>query len=162
MIFKIFLFIIKFCIINAQYQAYIYRATPLEVYVNNPERGFVAATEASSSSPYINLEPNFLFDLRTKNITMIARSFTLNAFLNSPISQEYLNGIQLDLNILRQTGLKAYIGFQYSNSLQPADKWDTNKAQMLAHIAQLKPILQDNVDVIAFVQAGFVGVWGEW
>ena len=157
------LFITNFCVINAQFQAYIYRSTPLDVYLNNPERGFVAATDSPSTSlQYNSLDPNFLLDLRNKNITLIARSFSLDAFLNSPIRQEYLNGIQLDFSIMRQTGVKAYIGFQYSSSIQPTDKWDTNKAQMLVHIAQLKPILQANADVIAFVQAGFIGVWGEW
>jgi len=32
----------------------------------------------------------------------------------------------------------------------------------LAHIEQLKPILLANGDVIAVVQAGFIGTWGEW
>ena len=29
------------------------------------------------------------------------------------------------------------------------------------HIAQLKPILRDNADVIATIQMGFIGIWGE-
>ena len=34
--------------------------------------------------------------------------------------------------------------------------------RVLRHLDQLKPVLQRNSDVIAFVQAGFVGAWGEW
>jgi hypothetical protein len=30
------------------------------------------------------------------------------------------------------------------------------------HIAQLAPVLRANADVIATVQAGFIGAWGEW
>ena len=30
------------------------------------------------------------------------------------------------------------------------------------HSAQLKPLLEENTDVIAAVQTGFVGYWGEW
>ena len=33
---------------------------------------------------------------------------------------------------------------------------------MLAHLDQLAPILAENSDVIAFMEAGFIGAWGEW
>ena len=33
---------------------------------------------------------------------------------------------------------------------------------MLTHIGQLTPLLTANADVIAVVQAGFIGAWGEW
>ena len=39
---------------------------------------------------------------------------------------------------------------------------DAPRDRVLAHIAQLKPVLQANADVIATVQVGFVGAWGEW
>jgi hypothetical protein len=34
--------------------------------------------------------------------------------------------------------------------------------RVLAHIAQLQPILRENADIIAFMEIGFVGAWGEW
>jgi hypothetical protein len=34
--------------------------------------------------------------------------------------------------------------------------------RVLGHIGQLKPVLAANADVIAYLQAGFVGAWGEW
>jgi pimeloyl-ACP methyl ester carboxylesterase len=34
--------------------------------------------------------------------------------------------------------------------------------RVVSHLDQLQPILTDNYDVIAFVQAGFIGSWGEW
>jgi hypothetical protein len=33
---------------------------------------------------------------------------------------------------------------------------------VLAHVEQLRPILQANSDVIVAMQAGFIGIWGEW
>ena len=33
---------------------------------------------------------------------------------------------------------------------------------ILDHLAQLKPILLANADIIAVAQAGFIGTWGEW
>jgi hypothetical protein len=35
------------------------------------------------------------------------------------------------------------------------------KARILAHIEQLKPLLKTNSDVIAVLQQGFIGAWGE-
>jgi hypothetical protein len=39
---------------------------------------------------------------------------------------------------------------------------DATKATMLSHILQLKPLLIANSDIIAVMQAGFIGAWGEW
>jgi hypothetical protein len=33
---------------------------------------------------------------------------------------------------------------------------------ILRHIQQLRPVVQANLDVIAFTQTGLIGVWGEW
>jgi hypothetical protein len=38
---------------------------------------------------------------------------------------------------------------------------DAPKTIVLEHISQLKTLLHDNADVIAVVQMGFIGVWGE-
>ncbi len=38
---------------------------------------------------------------------------------------------------------------------------DASKKIVLMHIEQLKPLLQQNADVIAVVQMGFIGIWGE-
>lgn len=37
----------------------------------------------------------------------------------------------------------------------------TQQARILEHIEQLKPLLQQNSDVIAVLQHGFIGAWGE-
>ena len=39
---------------------------------------------------------------------------------------------------------------------------DAAKDRVLGHLAQLKPILQANADIIATLQVGLVGAWGEW
>jgi hypothetical protein len=39
---------------------------------------------------------------------------------------------------------------------------DTTKARILAHLDQLAPYLSSGQDVIAVVQAGLIGAWGEW
>jgi hypothetical protein len=56
---------------------------------------------------------------------------------------------------VRQAGVKVLLRFAYGDS-------DAPKAQILAHIAQIQPLLEKNVDVIVAMQAGFIGVDGEW
>ncbi|MFN3639371.1 MAG: DUF4832 domain-containing protein [Flavobacterium sp.] len=127
----------------------------------NPERGFYRYSEARASN-YQLLNQNTLNNYRNnQNISLVFRYFYLNTFLNSDISTTYLNNMQTDFNRLRNAGLKCVIRFAYSDN-QNASQLDASKSRMLSHIAQLKPIIEANIDVIAVVQAGFIGAWGEW
>ena len=126
----------------------------------NPERGLYHHTETSSSN-YSSLSVNQLENWRTnENVTLILRIFYLDGFINSSISNSYLNNMQSDFDAMRQAGIKCVIRFAYSNNTNGA--YDASKAQMLSHINQLTPYLTHNSDVISVVQAGFIGVWGEW
>ena len=137
----------------------------------NPERGFYHHTETHSNA-YEPLTPTDLQDYRqNEQISLILRVFYLDDFVESPISQSYLDGMTADFGALRQAGLKAVVRFAYTSQLAfaPHSDWppippygDASKAQVLAHLQQLAPILQANSDVIALVQTGFIGVWGEW
>ena len=81
--------------------------------------------------------------------------------MNEPISQAYLDKIREDFRIIRKAGIKVVLRFAYtSNSTEPYG--DATPEQVQEHIAQLKPILHENTDVIAVLQAGFIGAWGEW
>lgn len=132
----------------------------------NPERGFYKHTETHSDS-YAPLSVATLQSYRQDNITLILRLFYLDDFVNSSISQTYLDAMQADFDVMRQAGVKSVVRFAYTNQVNggwpPAPPYgDASKAQVLAHLAQLKPFLQANHDVIAVVQAGFIGIWGEW
>jgi hypothetical protein len=65
----------------------------------------------------------------------------------------------------RAAGIKIVPRFAYNFPaglpLKPGDE-DAPLAIVLRHIEQLRPILRRNSDVIAFMEAGFVGAWGEW
>jgi len=52
------------------------------------------------------------------------------------------------------------VRFAY-NQDQTSPYNEPSKAQILAHIEQLKPLLDQNADVIAVLQQGFIGAWGE-
>ena len=131
----------------------------------NPERGFYkySDTQSSSSGGYGLLNQSSLTNYRTnQNITLVFRYFYLNDFVNSAIPQSYLNNMQTDFNRIRNAGLKSVIRFAYSDDYGDDVILDATKARMLEHINQIKPILIANADVIAVMQAGFIGAWGEW
>ena len=92
---------------------------------------------------------------------MVLCEVKLDSFVSSNISNSTLTNFNNAMSLLRQAGMKAVVRFGYSWS-DNARPQDTSKAWMLTHIAQLKPYLQSNSDVIATMQAGFIGIWGEW
>ncbi len=59
----------------------------------------------------------------------------------------------------REAGIKVISRFAYANEVSQAD---AELSTILAHLEQLKPVLLENKDVIAVMQAGFIGAWGEW
>ena len=128
--------------------------------IPNPERGFYKHTETTATK-YIPLDEEELISYRVKNnTTLLLRIFYIEKFLNTPIDKTYLNAIKADFVTIRKAGLKCIVRFAYSRTTE--GQRDANKKQMLQHIAQLKPIFEANADVIALVQAGFIGTWGEW
>lgn len=138
-----------------------YTPIPASEIISNPERGLYKPFDTFSNN-YLPLNQTQLSNFRiNNNISLIYRGFYLNDFKNAPISQTYLNLIQADFTILRNSGLKAIIRFAYTNNENDVQK-DASKATILSHILQLQPILIANADVILTVQAGFIGVYGEW
>lgn len=130
--------------------------------IANPERGFYNHEETFASD-YSALSQSSLTNYRVNNkYTLILRLFYLDSFINSPISNDYLTKMQTDFTRMRAAGIKCILRFAYSDDYEEGVPQDGTKAQVLAHIAQLKPVLLANGDVIAGAQAGFIGTWGEW
>lgn len=135
--------------------------------IANPERGwyddYYSFSGISSTSEYLPLTADELTTYRElSGITLILRLFYLHQFVDDEkISEEYLALMQADFDAIRAAGVKCVIRFAYSNSLDN-ETWDTTPEIVLKHIESVAPVLSNNSDVIAAVQAGFVGVWGEW
>lgn len=121
----------------------------------NPERGFYAG------SANCRFDLSTLEGYRKQNMSLALCEVNLAAFLNSNISSAALSDVGDAMALIRQAGLKAIVRFGYSWT-DNAIPQDTSKAWILTHIAQLKSLLQSNGDVIAVMQAGFIGIWGEW
>ena len=67
--------------------------------------------------------------------------------------------VDADFAAARQAGVKVVPRFAYNFDQSGPD---APLERILKHLDQLGPILQRNADVLAFVQAGFIGRWGEW
>jgi hypothetical protein len=145
--------------VSSQQVNVVYSA--IQTAITNPERGFYYHTEVHSSQTYRPLVAADLQRIRSANNTSIVlRVCYMPTFINSAITAAFLNGIQTDFDTVRATGFKIIIRFAYSDNTNGV--YDTTKARILSHIEQLKPYLTNNIDVILAVEAGFIGVWGEW
>jgi len=137
----------------------------------NPERGFYLHRETHSNE-YRALEAEALQALRLeRGITLVYRGFILDDFADAPISEEYLARVDADFAALRRAGMKAIVRFAYTTQVRtaPGSSWpplrpygDAPLPRVLEHLDQLEPLLQRHRAVIAAVQAGFIGLWGEW
>jgi hypothetical protein len=137
-----------------------YTTDPDTIFAN-PERGFYAVSETTASS-YESLSQTTLQNLRTQSaISLVFRQWYLDSFVGADLTQAFLDKVAGDFSVIRQAGMKAVLRFAYTAS-DTKPYGDASKARVLGHIAQLKPILFANSDVIAALQAGFIGAWGEW
>lgn len=147
----------------------------------NPERGFYipTGTRASNFKP---LDTAKLIAMRTKAqrssratyeflSTLVYRGYELDTFKTRPLTAEFLQQLQHDFDAVRSSGVKMILRFAYTNTSHAGDCPDEYKICppygdappeiVYQHIAQLKPLLQKNADVIAVMQQGFIGIWGE-
>ena len=145
------------CSIAMQSQTQAYTASSENI--TNPERGQYRYTNANSVGTFTPLNQTTLAGYKTnEKITLIWRAFKLDAFKTTSISADYLTKMQADFAAMRAAGVKCIVRFSYTN----IDGTDATKAQILAHIDQLKPITIANEDVISSMEAGFIGNYGEW
>jgi hypothetical protein len=145
----------------------------------NPERGFAFQNdvawpdktpwgfcgEAQNFTRYdytawnTPLQLEFLLQERRQGRSMIQSRYHIADFRGRNLSAQYLAFLQRDFDTARQAGVKIAPRFAYN---YPMGGPDAALPVVLAHIGQLQPLLTKNADVIAYLEAGFVGCWGEW
>lgn len=127
----------------------------------SPERGFfVQRSYNPGRAGARGLNADELRTVRDRQMTLVRMLYSLAAFRESPIPAEYLAQIEADFGTARQAGVKLIPRFAYNSG--PIGAADASLERMLAHIDQLTPVLRANSDVLAFLEAGFAGAWGEW
>jgi hypothetical protein len=120
----------------------------------NPERGFYASTSLVDAPD--------LSGLRAAGVTLVHSYVRLDAYRTLDLPPTLLTQVAAGFAKAREAGVKVLLRFAYNFGPYPDSEPDAPKSWVLTHIQELKPLLQDNADVIAVVQAGFIGAWGEW
>ncbi|MFT5183103.1 MAG: hypothetical protein ACI84C_000226 [Flavobacteriales bacterium] len=144
--------------------------TPSTADFANPERGFYTQITGYTHNTqgwaaYQSIDQNYLAALKADNQTLTLRLYYMPEFVDGPLSQQFLDLFIEDMAIMRANGFKTLLRFAYSVESLDETNVDTLDAPLdivLTHIAQLKPLLQVNKDVIAVLEAGFIGAYGEW
>jgi hypothetical protein len=147
----------------------------------NPERGFYIPSGTKASNFHL-LNEAMLKTFRSQpqqlknacykiNVSLIYRAYELDIFKDKPLSDDFLLNLQKDFDAVRAAGLKMVLRFAYINETHGGDckdeykicppYGDAPKQIVFNHIKQLKPLFQKNADVIAVLQEGFIGIWGE-
>lgn len=132
----------------------------------NPERGFYH----QDAPMWLDLErvpqdADELRQLRADGVSMVRFYFLIDEWRESPLDDEALAYIQSQFDVVREAGFKMIPRFAYNfpqGGEYPYQDPDAPLELVLEHISQLTPILRQNADVIAFMELGFVGAWGEW
>jgi len=137
--------------------------------VPNPQRGFYHHTEThfrEDGSGYTPLDAATLRGYRDEGITQVLRVFYLEKFTDqATLDPAWLAMVDADLETAREAGISVIVRFAYVQG----GAWpysppygDAPLDVVLSHIDQLGPVLREHSAVIATVQTGFIGLWGEW
>jgi hypothetical protein len=123
--------------------------------IANPERGFDDAIDD------LLTDQNFS-QSAADGIRLIHAYVRLDEFRSGPISDTALARLQTGFDALRADGMKVILRFAYNAGPYPNSQPDAPESVILSQLKQLGPILAKNDDIIAAVEAGFIGAWGEW
>lgn len=127
---------------------------------NNPERGLHKAFECHSAAPSA-LTAGQAKAYYNADYTLVHFDFYMEDYRDKLIDETYLDVVRQSMQALRDGGCKGVVRFAYTNAQDQTPREATEEL-VLQHISQIKPILQEYVDVIFCMEAGFVGTWGEW
>lgn len=118
----------------------------LEVFPN-PERGW---TTGGTADNYANAA--------SRGISVVLRVVRLDDYRDAPLPTAFVDQLGSDLAAARRHGLKVVLRFAYNSGYAA----DAPLDRVLQHIGQVAPVLREHADVLASVQGGFIGAWGEW
>lgn len=135
----------------------------------NPERGWTYPL-------YLHRDTVDLAALRSgatgTAYSLVHVDVPLNDYLGDDLTQPLPPSVGADLDALfasaRANGIKIVLRFEYNQGASydasggTSLDGDATSAAMIQHVQQLAPTLQRNDDVLATLEAGFIGEWGEW
>ncbi|MDH8702688.1 hypothetical protein M2138_002056 [Dysgonomonadaceae bacterium PH5-43] len=100
------------------------------------------------------------------SITLTQLYIYMTPFWEKDLSEAGLKNVEILFNGLREEKVKAILRFAYSRDNGAVGDGHSGQNptfdRIKGHLAQLKPIIQANWDVISVVEVGLLGTWGEW
>lgn len=121
----------------------------------NPERGFVDQVDFAGGG-------DFSF-VRANARTLAYAGVHLEAYRAKDLDAPLLQTVTSGFTRARAAGIKLVLRFVYNDGPGTVvGAPDASLAQIQKHLTQLAPALQANADVLAVMNAGFIGFWGEW
>lgn len=130
--------------------------TATDAIFPNPERGFYRAVDLLEERDLSWLHEDHPHD------TLVYSYVMLDRFRDRDIDAATLTAARNALQVAREDGFEVILRFAYNLGPYPDADPDAPLTRIQRHIEQLEPVIRDNEDVIALVQAGFIGAWGEW
>ena len=126
----------------------------------NPERGFRWGNRLGSFNPTWADDQKWINQIKAHGLTMTRGYCELIKYKDMElIPEKQIKKLEKSLAALRKNGLKVELIFRYEMS---GTVGGPALETTLAHIEQLRPVLQRNMDVIGVLYAGFIGMYGEW
>lgn len=131
----------------------------------NPERGFTEeySRKVSVSDPNVlkgHISDSWFTTGEKSKMSLLMVLYNFGRFKDKDLPAEILAGFDEDMQVLRDHGWKCVLRFAYTET--ESDIVDATPDWVERHLEQLSTHLVQNADVIYVIEAGFVGVWGEW
>jgi hypothetical protein len=139
----------------------------------NPERGFyvqkVGWDRVLHNPSWESLSLADMQQARQGGHSLLRVYYLIPEFKGRVLSQAFLNQLNQQFTDARTAGVKLIPLFSYNWPSENFDQYperpenqDAPVADVLRHLDNLKNVVQQNADVIAMWDAGFIGGWGEW
>ncbi len=126
--------------------------------VPNPERGFHEGVSVADATGGTTTSAAGMAAIREEGLRLARMYVRLDAYRDGPIPNELIDELDRVFANARAAGIKLIPRFSYNFGAAP----DASVERIEAHLDQVTPVLTRNADVIAALQAGFIGAWGEW
>ena len=127
--------------------------------IKNPERGFYS-TAFLKLMPSGSKPSNSGANLVHLRVDIGNFSKAVNGIEDMEFTEDALNALDQTFSNIRVKGGSVIIRFAYDGFNGHANL-EPSLDMILKHISQLKPVFEKNKDVIAYVELGFFGPWGE-